>query len=312
MNYYLAPMEGITSFLYRKAYAETFGDIDKYFTPFLAPNQNLTFTHREEREFLPKEKQAGPLVPQILANKEDRFLWALHTLYEAGYEEINFNLGCSSRTVTSRGRGSAFLGESYRLREFFDHIFEDPLLAEGKVKLSVKTRLGVDSEEEFPWLVEFYRRYPLYELIVHARTQKDFYGGTPRYAAYGLAADKMECPVIYNGDIRSREDVERITKDYPKTAGIMIGRGILQNPGLMREIRGQEPPSPEKLMEFHERLYAMNREIMPGERNVLYKMKEVWCHWGESFPEKTKLLKKLRKTTRCAEYESLVREILLG
>ena len=310
MLYYLAPMEGVTGFLYRRAYADTFGNIDKYFTPFLAPNQNLTFTHREEREFLPKEKQAQPLVPQILANKEERFLWALHTLYEAGYSEINFNLGCPSRTVTSRGRGSAFLGESYRLMEFFDHIYEDPLLQSGTVQLSVKTRLGVDSEEEFPWLVDFYAKYPLKELIVHARTQKDFYGVTPRYEAYGLAAEKLDMPVCYNGDIRSPQDVERIKRDYPKTAAIMIGRGILQDPGLISRIRGEEEPSLAKLREFHERLYLANREIMPGERNVLYKMKEVWTHWGESFPEKGKLLKKLRKCTRTAEYESLVEEIL--
>ena len=310
MQYYLAPMEGITGALYRKAYAECFGNIDKYFTPFLSPNQNLSLTHRDRREYEDHLSPARPLVPQILANKPERFLWLLHVLYEDGYREINLNLGCPSKTVTSRGRGSAFLGECYALKAFFETIYEDELLSSGKVLLSVKSRVGVDDEDEFPWILELFNAFPLSELIIHARTQKDFYGGTLRYEAYRLACEKAKMPVCYNGDVYTREDALRIQADFPRTKAIMIGRGILRDPGLMADICGGKLPGREELLDFHDRLCRYYKEGMSGEQNMLYRMKELWTYWGASFPGEEKMLKRIKKCTRPEEYEGLARELI--
>lgn len=109
MNYYLAPMEGITGYIYRNACGRHFGGVKKYFTPFLSPHMRKAMTSREKNDILPEHNQGIYVVPQILANNGDAFCKALEILEDLGYREVNLNLGCPSGTVVSKGRGSGFL-----------------------------------------------------------------------------------------------------------------------------------------------------------------------------------------------------------
>ena len=76
MNLYFAPMEGLTGYVYRNAHRACFGGVDKYFTPFLSPNQNHRFTAKEEKDVRPEHNEGIPLVPQILTNRAEDFIWA--------------------------------------------------------------------------------------------------------------------------------------------------------------------------------------------------------------------------------------------
>ena len=106
---YLAPMEGVTTFIYRNAQAAVYGPSDKYFTPFLEPHEKRSMKTKEQNEVLPEHNQGLYVVPQILTNRAEGFLELAETLQEMGYPEINLNLGCPSRTVVTRGKGSGFL-----------------------------------------------------------------------------------------------------------------------------------------------------------------------------------------------------------
>ena len=170
MKLYLAPLEGITNHIYRKALYECFGGFDKYFIPFIRAKQNLNFSGREKKDIDPENNQGMYAVPQILTRNAEDFLRTASQLAGLGYREINLNLGCPSKTVVTKGCGAGFLERPDELERFLDHIF-----ANTDLKISIKTRLGMDDAEEFEDLLEIYNRFPLEELIVHPRVQKDFY-----------------------------------------------------------------------------------------------------------------------------------------
>ena len=176
MKIYFVPLEGVTGHIYRNAYEEFYGKgrIDKYFVPFISPNQTNGFTAREQRDMNPDNNVNMPLAVQIMTNRADLFINAARLLYEKGYTELNLNLGCPSGTVVAKKRGAGFLSVPDELDEFFAQIYENELLADKKVKLSVKTRLGMEEPEEFDQLLDIYNRYPFEELILHPRVQKDY------------------------------------------------------------------------------------------------------------------------------------------
>ncbi|MXP75291.1 diguanylate cyclase [Lachnospiraceae bacterium WCA-9-b2] len=303
MQYYLAPLEGITTRIYRRVYHDCFTPMDKYFTPFLSPHLKKGFSAKEKAELLPKNNQGMHLVPQILTNRAEDFLRTEEKLAYYGYEEINLNLGCPSKTVVSKGRGSGFLADLEGLDRFLDEIF-----SKTKARISIKTRIGRDEPEEFQRLLEIYGQYPLEELIIHPRVQKDFYKNKPKLEAFEEAAEKMTCPLCYNGDICTREDAAAIEGRFPTVTACMIGRGIIANPGLLGEIKGQEEASRKQLRRFHDRLYEEYRELHMGDKNVLFKMKEIWCYLGQAFPGCEKLLKRIRKAERLDRYEEVVNQ----
>ena len=175
MKFYLAPLEGITGYIYRNALHDFYGTgIDKYFMPFLAPHTKRSFNAKEKNDILPEHNKDLYAVPQILTNNASDFLRIEKDLRALGYEEININLGCPSGTVVSKGRGAGFLAKKDELDAFLEEIFEK---TEGKI--SLKTRIGVEEPEEFYELLEIYNQYPLEELIIHPRVQKELYQGKP-------------------------------------------------------------------------------------------------------------------------------------
>ena len=174
MKFYLAPLEGITGHIYRNALEKYFPGTDRYFTPFIAPDQNRILRTKERRDVLPEHNQVPDLVPQILTNDAREFARTASVLQEMGYQEVNLNLGCPSGTVVSKKRGSGLLAYPDEVDRLLEQIFEAV-----EIRVSVKTRIGKDDTSDALTLMEIYRQYPLSELIVHPRTQKDFYRGEP-------------------------------------------------------------------------------------------------------------------------------------
>ena len=306
MKIYLAPLEGITGHIYRTALKECFDGFDKYFIPFISPNQKGHFSTREKKDVLPENNRGVLAVPQILTNQAEDFIETAKKLAEYGYEEVNLNLGCPSRTVVTKGRGAGFLEEPDRLDRFLDEIFK-----KREWKISVKTRIGMSEPEEFEDLLKIYNRYPLEELIVHPRVQQQFYKGHPDLDAFADAVKECKHTLCYNGDIFTTEDMEKLKKRFPEASCIMLGRGILRNPELIEIMEsGEKKIDAKKLRAFHDQIYQDYQEVSCGDKNVLFKMKELWCYLGTLFPDKEKQLKKIRKAEKLDRYEAVVEELL--
>lgn len=303
-TFYLAPMEGITTYIYRNAYNRCFGGIDKYFTPFIA---NRKMSSRERNEILPEHNEGMAVVPQILTNRADEFLQITKQLASFGYQTVNLNLGCPSGTVTARKRGAGFLGVPKLLDEFLYAIFE-----RSPLRISIKTRIGIASEEEWDSILTIYRKYPMEELIIHPRLQQELYRGTPHMLAYQKAHAALKIPLCYNGDIHSPKDFAALVSDLPDISRIMLGRGIIKNPYLVRRLRSDMNivPNKDTIKAFHDELLTHYAQIMSGETPVLYKMKDLWTYLSQSFSNPEKYLKKIRKAGSFANYKSAVESLL--
>lgn len=303
MNLYFAPLEGIGGYIYRNAQADYFEKADKYYSPFLAPNQNRSISPKEYKDIAPEHNEDITLVPQIMANNAEIFLIAAQELEQLGYKEINLNLGCPSRTVVTKYRGAGFLAKPDALEQFLEEVY-----SKLNIRLSLKTRLGMEDEEEFEHLLDIYNKFPVSELIIHPRVQTDYYKNTPRMESFLNALEKSKNPVVYNGDIFNKEKYQQVMKQMD-VSGVMLGRGVLANPALFGEIRGTEKLSKERLWEFHERLLADYTQEMSGERNVLFKMKELWFYLAWSFTNTEKYEKKIRKAQHLSDYRLVVKQL---
>ena len=228
-----------------------------------------------------------------------------------GYQEINLNLGCPSKTVVTRGKGAGFLAFPEELERFLDMVFKD---LPGEMKLSVKTRIGMEADEEFEKLLAVYNRYPLYELIIHPRLQADYYKNTPRKEVFRCALEKSKAPLCYNGDLFTEKQIAEFEKEFPQEECVMLGRGIILNPGLPATLRGgdsrwDEKTRREKFREFQQRLVDGYRALDIGDRNVLYKVKELWFYQSHLFEHAEKYSKKIKKAQNLETYLECVREL---
>ncbi len=373
-----APMEGITGYVFRQAHAAIYGGVDRYYSPFIAPGSSHRLTSREKNDILPEHNQGLCLIPQVLTHSAEDFLWVCEELADYGYGTVNLNLGCPSGTVVTKKKGAGFLADLDDLNLFLEEVcngLEKIHTADGKpMRLSIKTRLGMEEEAEFPRLLVIYNHYPLEELIVHPRVREDYYKGKTRMESFRYALEQSRCPVSYNGNLFSATDavalMEEIvrqdeasdsgeTQKKAKLAALMFGRGAVASPWIFGEVRnlvsaleqGAEEQGAGKreqvgvgtdtdgcvqqadtkktektesaengacsqlfsvsahldaFQQFHDRLLTGYAEIMSGDRNTLFKMKELWYYFQCHFPGCEKELKKIKKAQKLSDYRAAV------
>ena len=304
MKFYLAPMEGITGFVYRNSYEKFFHNIDKYFTPFIVPTSSKSFKTKELRDILPENNKGMYIVPQILTNDSEGFINIAEKLQHLGYNEINLNLGCPSGTVVSKGRGSGFLAKRDELDKFLDEIY-----IKDDIEISVKTRIGRDEPEEFYELIKIYNKYPIKELIIHPRTREDFYGNTPNLEVFKDALSLSTNPVCYNGDIFTLENYKNFKSEFSEVNEIMLGRGILANPGLTDEIINDKVLDKKVLKDFHDDILFNYREVFKDDNIALYRMKELWGYMIYIFSDNKKYSKKIKKSQNINTYQEAILEL---
>ena len=300
MNYYFAPMEGLTDSIYRREHHRFFGGVDRYYMPFFSPTIHRALTSREIRELPKAESEAFTAVPQVLTKDPGDFLWAAEVIRDLGYGEISLNIGCPSGTVVAKGKGSGMLRDLDELARFFDSVFSDSPLP-----ISVKTRIGLENPEEFVDILELYNQYPMQELIIHPRVRKQFYDGQVHREWFAYAMEHSRNSLCYNGDIRSLSDVGALENRYPALSAVMIGRGLVADPGMLSG--GTDIDTLEAflnaLMDSYETEFASCR-------NALFRMKENWAHLHDRFEGSDRLWKKMRKTTDASEFRRLSAELL--
>lgn len=301
---YFAPMEGVAGYIFRNIYVDFFDDADKYFSPFVVTRPSGIMKNKELRDILPENNEKLFLVPQILANNADGFINASKQMKELGYDEVNLNLGCPSGTVVSKKRGAGFLRYPEELDKFFDRIYN-----QCDMKISVKTRIGFEKPQEIYRLMEIFNKYPIYELIIHPRTRMDMYKNKPNLDMFEYALKESKNPVCYNGDIKTKADFEMITQRFPETDSIMIGRGLLSNPGLFGEIKNKGAIDKEIFKRYHQAVFERFCEVYDGDTFILFKLKELWAYFANDFKDADRYVKKIRKSKKLTEYVAAVDKI---
>jgi tRNA-dihydrouridine synthase B len=314
----LAPLHGVTNKVYREAYFRHFGGFDGAVAPFILAVRATHVKPRHFKDLLPGPAADAsnadlPLVPQLLGNEAAAFVDTARLLMDLGYAEIDWNLGCPYSMVANKQRGSGLLPFPGRIASVLDQACAIPGLA-----VSVKLRLGRSDPEDIIRLMPTLNGHPLKKVIIHPRLGVQMYRGRVDLDGFARAAELCRHPVVYNGDIESVADYDRLKAGFPFIGEWMIGRGAVSRPFLAEEIKSRgegDRPSPaapreERLRAWHEDLYASYREVLCGPAHVLDKMKEAWSYLGASFPGKEGQLERITRAKTLADYEAAASAVL--
>jgi tRNA-dihydrouridine synthase len=303
---YLAPLQGFTDFIYRKAYNEIFEGIDSFFIPYILVKNNEILKKHEKEIFLENNLQ-NRVVPQVLASNPDEMLFLAKLLEEKDYDEINFNLGCPYPMVSNRGMGAGLLIHPEKIHSILTSFFEN-----SKLKLSIKLRAGLLSPNEIEKIIPVLNQFPLTEVILHPRIARQLYEGEIIDSAFEFAKACIKYKLVYNGDIFSLANFKERSQKFRETDCWMLGRGVLMNPFLPAEIKGIHYSDDEKrlkLATFHQRVFELYTEKMDNEGNVLNKMKQFWIYFSYCFPEQRKCFKLIKKAGNLPKYQSAIKSI---
>lgn len=303
---YMAPIRGMTDHIYRNTFADHFNGFDLSVAPFIASPSGSKIRKKYLKGVLPENNKNMPVIPQILSKSADGFILLANRLFELGYETVNWNLGCPYPQVANKQRGSGLLPFTDLIQSFLDNVI--PAI---NGQLSIKTRLGRNTKKEIFALLPILDTYPIEEIIIHPRTGVQMYNGTPDLDAFATCLSLTRHPIVYNGDILTENDFNRLSARFATINRWMIGRGALVNPFLPERIKtGKHKPEGKikKLKSFHDELFLQYSRILSGPTHILDRMKGLWQYFSQPFSDCKKAVKKIKKAKTPEQYQSLVDE----
>ena len=308
MKIYQAPLQGSTDFDFRITLAELIGGIDKYFIPYLSYGKGREIKRSQLRDVFPENNVDLPVVPQVLFSDTDELIDLVSILIGYGYQEINLNLGCPYPMVTNKGRGAAWLTQPAELEQVLTHLFNRDF----KVQFTVKMRSGMNDPHESDQIFEVLNKFPFGEVIFHPRTADQMYNGKANPQIFAEAHKLVKHPLIYNGDINSVDDLLVLKELLPEQDTWMIGRGLLSNSFLARQLKGEVFNRTEQrktLEAFHQQMFERYSSRLDGMGHILMKMTQFWEYFSESFDNPHKALKLVKKSKNLQKYNAAVSEI---
>lgn len=300
----LAPLRGITDAVFRNAFQRHFQGIDEAVAPFVTSIKGRRIKPSHLYDLTPADNRAMPVVPQILSNHVDEFICLANTLFDLGYGEINWNLGCPYPMVARKIRGSGLLPHPDRIDRMLDR-----LLPRLYGSLSIKTRLGRFSADEMSPLIPVFNRYPLSRVIIHPRTGAQMYTGQVDLDAFAACLERIAHPVVYNGDINDPDGFKALESRFPAVSGWMVGRGLVTNPFLAEMIQKKTRRINDRnsrFSKFHAELVEGYGRRFSGSSHVLDRMKGCWCYFADGFPEGRRILKQIHKAGSLERYRQIV------
>ena len=304
---HFGPLQGFTNHVYRKLHQKYFGGVDKYYSPYLRFEKGKDFKKSAFRDLLPENNQGINFVPQVLGNDVSLFADVLRQIEDWGYKEVNWNLGCPYPMVTKRGFGSCLVSKPEDVQVILEEV-----LPKTNLKLSVKCRLGLVDENEIYELINILNQFEIEELTVHTRIAKQLYKGKANPELFIPLIEKSNHKLIYNGDIIKTSDIEVLDAKFEnKQEEYMIGRGLLMNPFLASEIKGNITSIDEKkstLKMFHSELYQSYEENLQSS-HLLNTMRSQWEYLSFMFEDQHKTYKKIKKAKSIKRYNDAVAEV---
>ena len=300
----LGPFQGITDAPFRNVFKKHFGGIDKFYTPFFTGIQKEHAKNLQVEEIDPRFNDVETLTPQILSTDAEEILRFASQCKELGYKEINLNMGCPFPRVANKKRGCGLLPYPEKIDALLNTVFERI-----DVKFSIKCRLGYFNPDEIILVIEIFNQYPLSELIIHPRIGKQLYKGEADVKRFVELIPMIKAPLVYNGDIVSVESFERIREQVQPVNEFMLGRGLLANPFLAEEIKGQTTRNVKRLHAYVVDLYEDRLRHAGGSPKVLGRMKELWSYLMYSFDEPQDIWRKIKKINALKEYEEAVEAV---
>ncbi len=303
-----SPLQGFTDFRFRNAFDKYFGGIDTFYSPYIRLNGKLIVKPAYERDILPKNNTVAEVIPQVMTNDADEFLFVANYVKQFGYKELNWNLGCPYPMVTKRGMGSGLISEAEKIDAILDKVH-----SESDILVSMKMRMGYENSEEILDTFPILDKYPLKNIAIHARIGKQLYKGGVDLDAFQKCVENTSHKLYYNGDITSVEVFNQLKERFPTIDHWMIGRGLISDPFLPSMIKNNTIEYPgnkiEAFSKFHDTLYQAYSEQLSGPKHITMKMYHFWEYFASTFNNPRKSLKKIKKAKSIQDYDRAVREI---
>ncbi len=306
MEIHFAPIQGHTDRIYREAFRKIFGGLDSFYTPFVRVERG-EIRNKDLRELAGGMSEVN-LVPQIMAGSAEEFRFLVGKVSEYGYRRIDINMGCPFPLITGSGRGAAMVANPVAAQNVLNCVSEFP-----DIEFSLKVRLGYDSCSELLELIPYLNSLPLVHLTVHPRTAKEQYKGEVHIDQFSKIYESCTLPLIYNGELKSVADIQQIVSQFPNLKGIMLGRGLLENPMLAEsyvvECEAKKADFQQRVVRFHRELLERYSAVLQGEHQILKRMQSMWEYLRNPNGDE-RILKKLKKCTSMPKYLGLVAEYL--
>ena len=303
-----SPLQGFTDFTFRNAQNNQFGGIDTFYAPYIRLNGKRVIKNAYQRDLLPENNVGLELIPQIITNDADEFLFVADYVQQLGYKELNWNLGCPYPMVTKCGMGSGLINNPKKINEILNKVH-----SESDILVSMKMRLGYENSEEILNALPILDTFPLKNIAIHARIGKQLYKGGVDLEGFQKCIDIAKHTLYYNGDITSVATFKEMQQRFPTINHWMIGRGLIADPFLPSMIKNNSLEYPENSIalftEFHNTLYQKYSESLFGATHILLKMYHLWEYFSTSFKDPRKTLKKIKKAKNIKKYEATVAEI---
>lgn len=302
---HFAPLQGYTDDVYRRIHHELIGGIQTYYTPFLRM-EGGGVRSKDMRDIRPEFNEGVPVVPQIIVKSMKEFEFLTDIVEEKGYSRLDINMGCPFPLQAKHGRGSGLLAHVDIVSEMAKTI-----ASKSSLKFSVKMRLGWENADEWRPVLDILNEIPLEQITLHPRIGTQQYKGSVNMEAFNEFYALCKHPMIYNGDVTTVNGIRQLEENYPKLAGIMIGRGLLARPSLATEyVSGLELPWEKRrltLLDFHDRLKAHYETTANSEAQVHSRLRLFWEYMEEELGRK--VYKKIMKAGNLKNYLAAVREI---
>jgi len=296
----LAPLKGFTDVIFRDTFAQHFDGFDSAMAPFIATVAADRLTDKHVRDLLPNQNTRMPIEPQILGNTAEDFVFIARRLFDMGYPDVNWNLGCPFRPVTKKRRGSGLLPFPEQVDAFLSKTL--PAIPG---RLSIKMRLGRNTPDEILRLLPVLDRYPLKEITIHPRTARQMYTGSPDLEMFQACLDQIRHQVVYNGDITYLQGFHTLAARFPSVDSWMIGRGALSNPflpAIIKKGRDGVTGKLEKFKAFYEDLFFRYQERLCGPGHLLNHLKGFWTYFAGAFENSEDIGKRIHRTFTLPRY----------
>jgi len=304
LKLYLAPLRGLTDYIYRNTFNRHFNGFDAAVTPFIPTSRTTRATPLHLKDVLPENNASMPIEPQILCNNPADFIPLAKQLYDLGYPTVNWNLGCPFPMVAKKQRGSGLLPHPDRIENFLAKTV--PAIPN---RLSIKTRLGRRNSEEIIQLMPIFNRYPLQEIIIHPRTGKQMYDGEPDLDAFEKCIEMTHHRIVYNGDITDLKSFQNLSARFNTIKTWMIGRGAIINPflpAILKSGKDDFTDRVETFRSFYQELFDEYQRVFSGPGHLLERMKGFWTYFSQAFKDSRKIRKKVHRTLKLQRYLEIV------
>jgi len=298
----LAPLRGVTGRTFRALFSRHFSGFDRALAPFIPTVAGDRIKPSLLAEWRPESNTGLPLIPQLLGKDPGQLRTMLAAVRAMGYTCADLNAGCPWPMVVRRGRGSGLMRHAEDLARMLD-----AGCASLPGGFSIKVRLGIDTPDLLAERMEIINDFPLREVTIHPRTAKQMYEGHVDLARFAECLAHCRHPVVYNGDIRSVHDLQRLRKAFPQVSRWMIGRGAVGDPFLPEMLRGTtRTRDMRRLQAYLDDLLAVSEAELHGDRQILGRFKELWGYLGPGLRDGRTLLRRIQLCRTVDEYRRIV------